>query len=112
MKKKGMLTSHELGFYKDFDGYERPKAQKVINDKPVVAERDYLYLYLKKIAVRGKVSITQKELADKLSVTVQTIRRGQHRLEKCGLIEKLTDADPVARQPTVFKVMKGAEWNK
>ena len=102
--KKGMLTSHELGFYKDFDGYERPKAQKVVSKKPIVVERDYLYLYLRKIAVRGKVSITQKDLAQKLSVTVQTIRRGQHRLVECGLLEKIIDADPVARQPTVFKV--------
>ena len=50
------------------------------------------------------VSITQKELAAKLGVTTQTIRRGQQRLEKCGLIEKVKDADPVAKQPATFKI--------
>lgn len=105
-KQKGMLTSHELGFYKDFASYEKPKVPKVANEKPMIADRDYLYLYLKKISVRSKVSITQKELAEKLSVTIQTIRRGQHRLEKCGLLERVKEADPIARQPMTFKVIK------
>lgn len=105
--KKGMLTSHELGFYKDFAiPDDKPKVKKVNKVTSIVADRDYLYLYLKKISVRGKVSITQKELAEKLSVTIQTIRRGQHRLEKCGLLERVKEADPTARQPTTFKVIK------
>lgn len=107
MKKKEMLTSHELGFYKDFSIHDdEPKVKKVKELKSVVADRDYLYLYLAKIAVRGKVAITQKELAQKLGVTEQTIRRGQHRLEKCGLIEKVKMPNPVTRQPTIFKVIK------
>jgi predicted transcriptional regulator len=107
MKKKEMLTSHELGFYKDFAIHDdETKVKKVKEVKSVVANRDYLYLYLVKMAVRGKVSMTQKELAQKLGVTEQTIRRGQHRLEKCGLLEKVKEANPVTRQPTTFKVIK------
>jgi hypothetical protein len=106
MKRKDIkLTSHELGFYKDFSVHDdETKTKKVKQAKSVVPDRDYLYLYLSKISVRGKVSITQKDLALKLGVTEQTIRRGQHRLEKCGLLEKVKMPNPVARQPTIFNL--------
>jgi len=108
MKQKDMLTSHELGFYKTF-AYQsdKPKLKKKKDtEKDIVAARDYLYLYLLKQSKWGEVSITQKDLAEKLGVTVQTIRRGQQRLEKAGLLKKVKDADPALKLPTTFKVVK------
>jgi len=100
-----MLTSHELGFYKTFC-LEKPNkiVKKIASTKNIIIDRDYVYLYLKKMSFRGKVAISQKDIAKSLGVTVQTIRRGQQRLEKAGLLERLEEPDPISKKPIMFKI--------
>lgn len=102
-----MLTSHELGFYKTFShsSLKPPRTGKKAKPEVVVVpNRDYLYLYLKKMSFRGKVSLSQKDIANGLGITAQTVRRGQQRLEKAGLLEKVEGHDPALKTPTVFRI--------
>jgi len=73
------LTSHELGFYRDLaDAPIRQSTQKrKESETPYNYQKDYFYLFLKKVAVRGVVS---------------------------GVLIREKDCDPVGRLPTIFKI--------
>jgi DNA-binding MarR family transcriptional regulator len=109
-----MLTSHELGFYRQFAHKDKVNQQfKTKKEKQQVQQlsaeelrKDYLWTYLKQRAHYNEVSVTQKELAKDLGVSIQTIRRKQQRLERAGFLKRIEEANAPLNQPIRFKLKK------
>ena len=106
--KKICLTSHELGYYKQFYPVhsvqirKKPPALKVVNEN-----KSILFLYLEKMSDKnGIVVLSQKTVAEKLDVSVQTVRRWQQSLVSSGLLEKVEDYDPSMKKPTTYKIVR------
>jgi DNA-binding MarR family transcriptional regulator len=108
------LTSHELGFYKELlpshlpVGYIKKKKEITVSKKFLL--KDYLWNFLKKRATCNEVSMSQKDIADELGVSIQTIRRKLQKLEKAGVLEKTGLSDPALKKPQTFK-LKGVNFD-
>jgi len=106
--KKICVTSHELGYYKQFDPTQTMRAKKKPAAlKPVNQNRSALFLYLEKMSdANNTVVLSQKTIAENLDVSIQTVRRWQQSLVSSGLLEKVEDYDLRVKKPVTYKVVR------
>lgn len=106
--KKICLTSHELGYYKQFDHTQTMRAKKKPAAlKPVNQNRSVLFLYLEKMSdTNNTVVMSQKTIAENLDVSIQTVRRWQQSLVSSGLLEKVEDYDLRVKKPVTYKIVR------
>jgi DNA-binding GntR family transcriptional regulator len=106
--KKISLTSHELGYYKQFYPIpDTPYIKKKPKVEVVNKNKNILFLYLEKVSSKdGTVILSQKDIAEKLDVSVQTVRRWQHNLVSSGLLEKIEDHNSVLKKPITYRIIR------